>query len=417
MIPDRGPEVRVDLVEFGEERELLLPDAVGVALADSGFVGAAPVPGGRGLWRLKPGSAVGAVSVADVEVHVHPKIPVERVVWLLEASAANPRWRDLDRVEVSHAPDLLTVVVDAFERLTTRALRLGLVQGYRTREEALATVRGRIREADQLRRHPGRALPIEVRYDDFTVDTAENRLLRSAVSVGRRLRGLPPQLRYRLAHLDARFTDVAGHVAGRSPEPWAATRLNSRFHAALRLADVIVRGGSFETRGAGLTVTGFVIDMAKVFEDFVVARLTPRLRAVGGRVRAQFGTHLDVDRTVVMRPDLVWQAGDGSPLAVVDVKYKAEKPSGVPNADLYQALAYATALGLPTAHLVYAMGEEPRRITCSGAGVRIGIEILDLRGSPAEILPRVDQVAEAIVAASATEPGAAGHSIREGVTT
>lgn len=42
-------------------------------------------------------------------------------------------------------------------------------------------MRGRIREADQLRRRFGRALPAEIRYDDFTTDIAENRILPTAV--------------------------------------------------------------------------------------------------------------------------------------------------------------------------------------------------------------------------------------------
>ncbi len=36
-----------------------------------------------------------------------------------------------------------------------RALTLGLLQGYRTEQEALLTVRGRIAFEDQLRRRPG----------------------------------------------------------------------------------------------------------------------------------------------------------------------------------------------------------------------------------------------------------------------
>ena len=60
-----------------------------------------------------------------------------------------------------------------------------------------------------------------------------------------------------------------------------------------------------------------------------------------------------------MRPDFVWSHG-GRARVVVDAKYKAEKPSGFPQADLYQMLAYCTVLGLDEGHLVYAKGtEEP----------------------------------------------------------
>ncbi len=55
-----------------------------------------------------------------------------------------------------------------------------MLRGYREVEEALPVVRGRIREAGQIRRRYGFPLPVEVRYDDYTVDIAENRPLLAA---------------------------------------------------------------------------------------------------------------------------------------------------------------------------------------------------------------------------------------------
>jgi 5-methylcytosine-specific restriction endonuclease McrBC regulatory subunit McrC len=44
---------------------------------------------------------------------------------------------------------------------------------------------------------------------------------------------------------------------------------------------------------------------------------------------------------------------------VVDVKYNAEQPAGYPNADLYQLLAYCTALGLRR-----GLSSTPRAAVC-----------------------------------------------------
>lgn len=169
-MPGDGPTVsmRVDLVENGPPAEIAIPDRAGAAVAATRFVDARPLPGTR-VWSLRPGSKVGAIAVPGLEVHVTPKIPIGRVVFLLEHSRAGITWRD-EHVEVEQAPDLLRAVVDAFERLVTRALRQRLPQGYRTVDEALPVVRGRIRETDQLRRRYGLVLPVEVRYDDFTPD-------------------------------------------------------------------------------------------------------------------------------------------------------------------------------------------------------------------------------------------------------
>jgi 5-methylcytosine-specific restriction enzyme subunit McrC len=82
---------------------------------------------------------------------------------------------------------------------------------------------------------------------------------------------------------------------------------------------------------------------------------------------------------------------------VVDAKYKAEKPDGFPNADLYQMLAYCTVLQLPEGHLVYAKGNEPvGRHTVRGSGVEIRCHALYLTSSPTDLLQQVARLAQVI---------------------
>ncbi|CAM5254743.1 hypothetical protein SALBM217S_08812 [Streptomyces griseoloalbus] len=98
---------------------------------------------------------------------------------------------------------------------------------------------------------------------------------------------------------------------------------------------------------------GFLIDMNQLFEDFVTVALSEALKEHGLTARLQDTHHLDTAGLVRIRPDLVVRTRDGrTPVAVVDAKYKVEKGDGRLNADLYQALAYATVLGLREAHLV-----------------------------------------------------------------
>lgn len=80
---------------------------------------------------------------------------------------------------------------------------------------------------------------------------------------------------------------------------------------------------------------------------------------------------------------------------VVDAKYKAEKPTGFPGADLYQLLAYCTVLDLPDGHLVYAKGEaEHASHTVQTAGLRIHQHALDLEQPPDAILSQLEKIAE-----------------------
>ena len=176
------------------------------------------------------------------ELWVAPKLPIRRLLFLLGFARKAKGWRDED-IGMLQAPNLLVAVAEAFARQATRALAQGLLQGYRSVEEALPVVRGRLREADQLRRRHGLPVPLEVRYDDFTVDIAENQLLRTASERLLRLPGLPNRLRASLLRAVLRLGDVARLVPGHPLPRWQASRLNTRYHVALRLAELVLRGG------------------------------------------------------------------------------------------------------------------------------------------------------------------------------
>ncbi|MFF5183428.1 McrC family protein [Streptomyces sp. NPDC000345] len=396
--------VPIELVEHAPAVSLALPHSVGRALAAANIVDAAPDPYAPGRWSLRAGHKVGAVAVAvpgcvdPVTVRITPKVPIARFFFLL-GYTLNPRggWQD-GQVEVAEHRHLLPALAHALERQVDRALRQGLLQGYRETEETAFVVRGRIREAEQIRRHYGAALPVEVVYDEFTTDIAENRILRTAVERLLRLPGVPRDVRHGLLHQRARLADVTAIVPGRRLPSWQPTRLNSRYHQALRLARVVLDGSSAEHSPGGLRIDGFLFDMNKLFEDFVTVALREAFRGTGHTARLQDPHHLDQAAAIRMKPDFVLYGADGTPCAVVDAKYKAERRSGFPDADLYQMLAYCTALGLPEGHLVYAKGNASHAAhTVRHTGIVIHQHALDLDQEPAGLLADIEEVALRLV--------------------
>ncbi|MDX2850930.1 restriction endonuclease [Streptomyces sp. PA03-3a] len=391
------------LVEHAPALSCPLPHAVGQAVAASGIVDATPDPHVPGHWRLRAGSMVGAVALTvpgegSVTLRVTPKVPIARLFFLLGYTLSPNRAPYDEDVDVAEQSEVLPAFAHAFERQLARALAQGLVQGYRTTEESALVVRGRVREAEQIRRHFGATLPVEIVYDEYTTDTAENRILRAAAERLLRLPGVTAPVRRRLAHHRARLAHASPLVRGQALPVWRPTRLNARYHGALRLAEALLRGASAEHGAGPLRVDGFLFDMNKVFEDFVCTALREALIPHGGRAELQAkGVHLDQDNAVRMRPDLVWYAGaaGAGPLAVVDAKYKAEKRDGYPDADLYQMLAYCTALGLSEGHLVYAKGNEPHAAhRIRNAPVTIHQHALDLDQPPAKLLAEIRGLAD-----------------------
>ncbi|CAM5739876.1 restriction endonuclease [Streptomyces hirsutus] len=120
-------------------------------------------------------------------------------------------------------------------------------------EKSALVVRGRLREAEQIRRHFGQHLTVEIAYDAYTADTAENRILRAAAERLLRLPGVPGPVRRRLAHERVRLADALPLVRGQELPRWQPSRLDSRYQPALRLAEAVLRGTSPEHRPAGST--------------------------------------------------------------------------------------------------------------------------------------------------------------------
>ncbi|CAM5629525.1 hypothetical protein SAVIM338S_05996 [Streptomyces avidinii] len=330
----------------------------------------------------------------SLAVRIAPKVPITRLFFLLGYSLKPLGWRE-GLVDVAEHRDVMPALAHAVERQTDRALRRGLLQGYRAVEETSFLVRGRIREAEQVRRRFGRPLPVETAYDEFTTDIAENRILHASVERLLRLPGVPGDVRRRLLHQRARLAEVTPIPRGRTPPVWHPTRLNAHYHHALRLAEVVLDGSSPEHRAGGLRIDGHLFNMNKLFEDFLTVALREAFHGSGRTCALQDGSvYLDEAREIRMKPDLVVYGPDGAAQAVVDAKYKAERPDGYPDADLYQMLAYCTALGLGEGHLVYAKGNAPHAShRVRHAGIVIHQHALDLDQEPAGLLAEVVRLA------------------------
>ncbi len=379
--------------------DLSADEAEALAAAELATVSRSP---GSSSWEVAAGRKVGVARMGNLQIVVRPKIPMDRLVFLMGYARQPQFWRAAP-VLLDAEADLAEALADSFARRARRALEQGLLHGYVGVSEALPVVRGRIRVGDQLARRPGMLLPLEVSYDELSVNIAENQLLLTATLRLLRMPLLSRDVRRGLQRLRLQLADVTPVLRGQLLPVWHPSRLNARYQPALYLAELILAGDSFEQRVGDVHISGFVFDMWKIYEDFVCVALREAMRPYGGRSSLQRRLNLDEAGRVEMKPDFYWTAVDGRHL-VVDAKYKAEQPSGFPNADLYQVLSYCTVLGLEEGHLVYAKGNEDRvshRIV--GSGMRIHCHTLDLNVSPEGMLEQVTRLGDRLVRGALTE--------------
>ena len=140
------------------------------------------------------------------------------------------------------------------------------------------------------------------------------------------------------------------------------------------------------------------MNMNRVFQEFVTVALREALRVSDRAFLEKSIGSLDVGGRVRLRPDLTWWLG-GECVFVGDAKYKNITGEKVPNADLYQLLAYVTALDLPGGLLVYAKGEaDTAEHRVRHSGKRLEVAALDLSGTLDEVLDRVRGLADRVTA-------------------
>lgn len=392
--PMGQPVQRGDLEGLTEGQSVYgvdLTHAEAAALNRSGLVTAQPDVDG---WRVTAEYAVGTVRRGDLLVRVTPKIGVVQVLTLLaRAYGVHGLKVDAEIVGVAATTDLSAVLAVLFVQEAAIAMAPGALRGYRSEDQTLPVLRGRVRMRDHYLRRFGVPVPLEVTVDEWTLDTDDNRRLRAGAQTLLALPAVSQDTRQRLLRLDRTLGEARLPPRGATLAPWVPTRLNARLHRLLHLADVALAHASVEHEPGTTQTHGFVINMAWLFETVIARLLSEHTR---GFV-CQEVVPLDTLGRLSIRPDLVFHDSSG-PVAVADTKYKLLDDNGnVPNADAYQLLTYCARLGLTTGHLIYAAGDpRPEPFHIVGTDVQLVVHAVDVARPLAAIEAQVEKLGRLI---------------------
>lgn len=318
-----------------------------------------PAPEGQVI--VVPQGRVGVITVEGLQVTVHPKFPIRRLLQMMAESADPYRWLD-SNVESLTSTSLHDAVAALFARACLQTFERGILRAYHREHQDLQFVRGRLR-IQQYVASP-HALPIPVTADVFDDDILENQILRAALSY---LRGLP-DLSQSSRKMVLRALRAVDHVLPlrdplRALSKLVWTRHNQHYRSALTLAELVLGGGALAGGEAQITHAGFTVDMPRMVEQWVRTQLRTAWGLTSEQMREDWSGHLWLDdaRRVRLNPDLAVRSG-GQWRFVGDVKYKALRDDGAHRDDVYQMLAYLTATGLEDGVLVYVGIDGPNEV-------------------------------------------------------
>ncbi len=359
-----------------------------------------------GQYDVTPtGNLVGYVRRGETSVVIHPsKCSAELVIFMM-GYADNPKFLGNDQVNFDHSEDLLEAFISVFVRRTMSAINRGLYRTYRSIDDELSVIRGRVRLSDQITRKFRLVPPISVSFDEYTVDNTENRLIKAAVEISSRMPLRNERTLKDLQFLRAMFSEVEHIEFDRRwlPEQvW--TRLNEHLSYPVHLAKRIIQNSSISLERGSHTSDEFLINMANVFEDFVATAIREELKLTNIEMpranELRNNLYLDTERKIRLKPDLSrWEGAQC--VAIGDVKYKRTTAEGVLHPDIYQLLAYATATKLPRASIIYACGKGERDELMVGnhrlreTDITIDVFVLDLTQSSQKVLEQVSEIARA----------------------
>ena len=384
----------IELVEYESTTVRLTPDqSQRLAVAGRGVFTVQP-SGESDSYSLIAQNMVGTLVVDDLRILIRPKIRLENIFLLLEVGLAPKAWRQ-EAFDYATSADLLSSIVVLYARTLETTLARGLLRSYRSEEDRLVALRGRIDTAAQFRQ-AGVRLPVACRYDEYTPDIAENRYVKAAARLALRVPGVQAEDRRRLLQQVVALEDVSdASVRPDDLDRLLFTRLNAHYEPALGLARLLLENLTLVDQSGDRSASSFLVDMNRSFEDFVTQRLR---RALRGRleVRSQFGTHLGARRQVPIRPDLVFRQR-GREVYVADIKYKLTADARARTSDYYQLLACTTALDLPEGVLIYCLadgGRPERTVTVRHADKQLHTLPIDLTGPPDTVTTAINKAAD-----------------------
>jgi len=259
----------------------------------------------------------------------------------------------------------LDIILSIFANSLLNELRFGVYGEFITYEERSSSLRGQLLIERELLKLPTQKHKFDIRYKKFTINNSLNQIFKYALYLG-----LQHAYRKETKRMLSEAWDILSNVSLvpitlNSIERITLNYLNLRFKLPLELAKIIITGLEYQNH---ISSPGFFMPMPEVFEFLVYKLLDVALK------KDYIVRYHPQDREFVIeqprkfineppQPDIIIESKSGTPLLVVDAKYKTlycyncmERERYVRNSsDLYQLYSYVKLYRVHGGLFVYPM--------------------------------------------------------------
>ncbi len=315
--------------------------------------------GRRDVYSVTPGGVVGVLVAPTRRLVIRPKIPLANLFFLL--APLSHYSGVLDHSAATDGREALTFLAGQFALRLRERVDAGLQRGYTERETTGPFLLGRLDVAAQQRDAAAHKEQLHCRHDAFTADVLCNRVARSAAEVALASPLLSDETRATLRAALPAFAEV--QAIALTPDVWAALSSSApeAYRPLLTLGRLLVDALTPGDAAGAVSGPAFLLNLEQVFEQFLTCLLTRAVETAANhrdRYRVAVQPLVRASVPVAGQPDLnvrpdVLLFRDGAARRLVDAKWKRLGATPLIPADVYQMLAYCSALDVRRAVLVY----------------------------------------------------------------
>lgn len=312
-----------------------------------------PTPKTDGQWEFKPLGWVGTIPVTEsISVSIHPKAPLANLFRMWEYAYRLKGFRFFDDVVGCHSlTEFYQNLAGILANKVLDRVHKGLYRTYIGRSERLPYVSGRL-DIRRMMSEPWR-VDLECTFEEHTADVVENRILCWTLSVIARS-GLctdPVLSKVRRAYRELLGCTTPTPILPKACIGRLYNRLNDDYEPLHGICRFFLEHRGPTHQQGDYAMMPFLMDMARLFELFVAEWLKQNL-PMKYELKEQHAVNFGTGGELQFRIDVViLDRATGTPLYILDTKYKVPDTAGMP--DVHEVRSYAEALGCTEAVLVY----------------------------------------------------------------
>lgn len=307
---------------------------------------------------------------------------------------------------ISGSTNLYDIFIDMYIREAKTLVKRGIRSDYVEKEGNLTSYKGKLLVARQIRENMVHQERFYVRYQEYSQNRAENRIIKTTLMKLKKATSNGKQTQ-EIKKLLSAFEEIPVSSDIKNDFAKVRTDRNSKeYEQILKWSRVFLENESFGCFAGEEKARSLLFPMEELYENYVACRLKKHPENTW-KVSVQDGGHtlFDTPKMFKIRPDIVLRK-DGR-CVILDTKWKLLEGSrwnnyGIKSADMYQMYAYSKRYKAQDIWLLYPQTEWMRNQepvlydsgeNDAGFPTRIhifGVDVTDINASLARLLEKLE---------------------------